>query len=363
MSKSTAPRNVLEGASAEHVKQSGDGAAHTSEPPFSEGPHWSRLHGTENTADVCHFCSVCHPSSRTSHARWSSFWRTNTGFSAVRFPTRRLWGRHAPTRNVILGSRDKQRPRRRQVLNRLLRLLLSRTLLPSCPWLWPMFPVWLSHFSDQSIHCPANKLPFYLSYSKPASRAHRQTCQLRAHGSRRGAWSKLRLRKATKHSYQGDSLQTARAWWASLTKRPSAQSGTLLRLLPWPVPLLNSTPDLTFHTGIFGGVPWWGPGTLKFETLGPTLCSGHNESHIPKRVKLFPTPCLSEFFVLKCYSLILHNSAQMPVSVKIFLLPFLSVSKTWDFLSLFWSLLHFALYCDWLLGCQLPETWDLFIHL
>ena len=96
--------------------------------------------------------------------------------------------------------------------------------------------------------------------------------------------------------------------------------------------------------------------TLKFDTLGPTQCSGHKESHIPKHVKLFPTPCLSKFSFLKYYSLILHNSAQMPVSVKILLLPFLSVSKTWDFIPLFWPLLHFALYCDRLLRCQLPDS-------
>ena len=255
MSKSTAPRNVLEGASAEHVEQSGE-----TELPALElwRPHGSCLAWHRKHHGHLPFLLRL-PSFQLNLPCTLIFLLENPCWvvSAVRFPARRLWWMHAPTRNVTLGSGDKQRPPRRRVLNRLLWPLLSRTLLPSCLWLWPVFPVWLSRFSDQSTHHSANKLLFYLSYSKPASVAHHQACQLTAHGSRRGTWSKLSLRKATKHSYQEDSLQITRARWSSLTKQMSAQPGTLLRLIPWPVPLLDSTPDLTFHTGIFGGVPWW----------------------------------------------------------------------------------------------------------
>lgn len=135
-----------------------------------------------------------------------------------------------------------------------------------------------------------------------------------------------------------------------------------------PAPLAGAPPGLyprsyLPHWSLWGYTLVGLLSTLNFETLGPTQCSGHNESHIPKHVKLFPTPCLSKFSFLKYYSLILHNSAQMPVSVKIFLLPFLSVSETQGFVPLFWPLLHFALYCDWLLRCQLPVSREFFIHL
>ena len=162
---------------------------------------------------------------------------------------------HAATRNVTLGSGDKQRPPRQRVLNRLLRPPLSRTLLPSCPWLWLVFPVWLSCISDQSTHYPANKLLYYSSYSKPASVSHHQACQLTAQQER--DLIKTKFEEGHKTQLSRGHLQITRARWSSLTKRLSAQPGTLLCLLPWPVPLLDSTPDLTFHTGIFGGVPWW----------------------------------------------------------------------------------------------------------
>ena len=208
---------------------------------------------------------------------------------------------HAATRNVTLGSGDKQRPPRQRVLNRLLRPLLSRTLLPSCPWLWLVFPVWLSCFSDQSTHYPANKLLFYSSYSKPASVAHHQACQLTAQQERDLIKTKFE---------EGHKTQLSRGQPAnhpSTVVKPYKAAVRSAWDTTMPAPLAGAPPGLyprsyLPHWNLWGCTLVGLLSTLKFETLGPTQCSGHKESHIPKHVKLFPTPCLSNFSFLKYYS-------------------------------------------------------------